>query len=507
VIATWRDHPRGVHDDCDVVVIGTGAAGGAIGKVLTDAGLDVVFLEEGPPIDHERAGRSVAEAARHLFRESGTQVATGRSVIPVLQGRCVGGSTAINSAICWRIPDDAYDRAFARFGLTDAVPLAELHRHYDQIEKDLEVEPVREAAMGRNNLLMKQGAEALGYQGQPTRRYEQGCEGSGRCIQSCASQRKRSVDVTYIPHAVERGARVYATCRAQAFVTSGKTVTGVKGRFFNPDTGEPAGAATVLARRGVVLAASVVQTPALLATLHLDGRAHLGQHFRAHPGTGMAGLYDEPVRPWLGATQGYEVTHFRDAGIKLESLCIGPELGSVRMAGVGQAFMDTLADFDHMAVWVVAARADAEGSVRGAAGGGAAISYTPSANDMFKVRSGMRALAAMHFAAGARCVLPGIHGVQARLGRDQLGQLAAAPLDPQAYSLVATHLFGTARMATDPADGVVGTGFEVHGVRGLYVVDSSLFPTNIGVNPQHTIMAVAMIAGERIANAAPTASS
>ena len=34
--------------------------------------------------------------------------------------------------------------------------------------------------------------------------------------------------------------------------------------------------------------------------------------------------------------------------------------------------------------------------------------------------------------------------------------------------------------------------------RGLYVVDSSVFPTNLGVNPQHTIMALATLLAERL---------
>jgi choline dehydrogenase-like flavoprotein len=499
VIATWRDVPDGATDACDVAIVGTGAAGGAIGKVLADAGLDLVFIEEGPPVDHARAGRNVAEAARHLFRDGGTQVAIGRSVIPVLQGRCVGGSTAINSAICWRIPDDAYARAFADFGLADAIPLAELHRHFDTIEKDLDVHPVREEVLGRNNQLMRAGAERLGWRGQVTRRYETGCEGSGRCLQTCAGGRKRSMDVTYVPHAIARGARVYATCRAEGFVTSRRRVTGVTGRFWNPDTGAAGAALTVHARRAVVLAASVVQTPMLLGTLPVAGRAHLGRHFRAHPGTGVAGVYPDTVRPWLGATQGYEVLQFRDRGIKLEALGIGPELGSVRLAGVGASFMAELEGFDRMAIWVVAARAEAEGRVRGRPGRAAVIAYTPTREDLAKVRAGMRALAELHFAAGARWIEPGIHGLPARLGPDERGRLDDAPLDPQAYSLVATHLFGTARMAADATTGVVGPDFQVHGLRGLYVVDSSLFPTNIGVNPQHTIMAVAMLAGERIA--------
>jgi choline dehydrogenase-like flavoprotein len=48
-------------------------------------------------------------------------------------------------------------------------------------------------------------------------------------------------------------------------------------------------------------------------------------------------------------------------------------------------------------------------------------------------------------------------------------------------------------------DGVVGFDGAVHGVRGLWALDASILPTNLGVNPQHTIMALAMLLAERIA--------
>jgi choline dehydrogenase-like flavoprotein len=501
VIRTYKEIGEAHDDSADFVVIGTGAAGAAIGKVLVDAGLDVIFVEEGPPIDARRADRSVAEATRHLFRDGGTQVAMGRAVIPILQGRCVGGSTAINSAICWRIPDDAWDRAFAQYGLGDAVPLRELHRHYDRIEEDLNAQPTATAVMGRNNELMRDGAAKLGWFGQPTKRYEEGCTGSGRCIQSCVNRRKRSMDVTYIPHAVGRGARVYATCRALGFLEKRGRIVGVRARAWNPDTGEQRGHLKLHARRGVVVAASCVQTPILLSTIKLAGHAHVGRHFRGHPGTGVAGYYDTPVRCWTGATQGYEVLQYRKDGIKMETLSLGPELGSVRLHGIGTEFTSLLAEYDRFAVWAVAARAEAEGTVRGSVEGGARITYTPTEGDLLKIRTGVRLLAEMHFAAGAKEVVTGLHGLPLRMGPEALSRIADLPLDGQNFSLVMTHLFGTARMALDPKDGVVGPDFQAFGAPGLYVVDSSVFPQNIGVNPQHSIMAVAMLAGERMAAA------
>jgi len=50
---------------------------------------------------------------------------------------------------------------------------------------------------------------------------------------------------------------------------------------------------------------------------------------------------------------------------------------------------------------------------------------------------------------------------------------------------------GTCRMGRHPDTSVVGPFGETHAVRGLFVVDASVFPSSVGVNPQVTIMAFA----------------
>jgi choline dehydrogenase-like flavoprotein len=53
-------------------------------------------------------------------------------------------------------------------------------------------------------------------------------------------------------------------------------------------------------------------------------------------------------------------------------------------------------------------------------------------------------------------------------------------------------------MGSDPARSVVRPDFRHHRVEGLYVADSSVFPTNTGVNPQTSIIALASICGRRV---------
>lgn len=61
------------------------------------------------------------------------------------------------------------------------------------------------------------------------------------------------------------------------------------------------------------------------------------------------------------------------------------------------------------------------------------------------------------------------------------------------------HLLGTARMGINPRNSVANEIGELHGVKGLFVADSSLFPTSGGVNPASTIQAVALYVADHAA--------
>jgi choline dehydrogenase-like flavoprotein len=202
-----------------------------------------------------------------------------------------------------------------------------------------------------------------------------------------------------------------------------------------------------------------------------------------------------------GATQGAESIHFRKLDrLKLETIAMQPELAAVRIPGVGAELMQKFESFANLAVWVMLVRAEAEGTVKPGWGGRDKVTFSLLKSDMERVRRGEALIAKMMFDAGAREVWPGIHGLPSVLtSPDQVKLIEDGPVDSRAYSFIATHLFGAARMGPDPRTSIVGTNFETHAAKGLYVVDSSVFPTNLGVNPQHTIMAMSRLAATRIA--------
>ena len=473
----------------DYVIVGSGAAGATAARVLVETGRSVCVLEEGPALDPKKFTNDVWPAFKHMFRDAGAQVARGRAFMPVIQGRCLGGSTVINSAIVWRVADDVFDQWDA-LGLSDALPRKELHKRWDIIERELKVAPAPRPVWGRFNSLMDDARRKLGVSAHAIRRYADGCRGSARCLTGCPHGAKQSMLVSYLPYAESKGAEIVTGARVDRVHFNGSRAVAVSGPGFK-----------VRARRAVILGASAIQTPQLLQQSGVDG-PHVGAHFQAHPGCAMFGLFDEKVDMWYGATQGFDADEHRRVGrYKIETISLQPEVMFARLPGVGERWRAAMREARHLAIWAVQMRAYAEGSVRRRFWG-PDIQFSLDARDMVTLRRGLRFTADLFFAAGAKAVMPGIFGLPEKIFPGEQWMLEHAPADPRCYTMILTHLFGTTRMSVRGCDGVVGPDFGVHGASGLYVLDSSVFPTNTGFNPQHLIMGAAWLGAERLAEAA-----
>jgi choline dehydrogenase-like flavoprotein len=461
----------------------------------------VVVIEEGPHVPTEELRSDMYTGFKRVWREMGFQVAEGRAFTPILQGRCVGGTTAINGAIIHRLPEAIHHVWAEEHGLGEALPYPELERIFDRLDTELGVGTAPDAVFGNNNRLMEQAVRELGIGGNRIRRNVKDCQGSAHCNQGCPTGRRQSMNNSYVPRAIVAGARLYATCKVERILTAGGRAVGVAGRFADPVSGEMGPKLVARARHAVIIAASAIQTPLLLAENGIGKSSGLvGERLQAHPGSGVVGIFDEPVQMWSGATQGYETTHYWNERMKFETVGMPLEFGAARLPGVGPELMHQLGDYGHLAIWGVQVRAQAHGRVRRSFLGKTQIQYDMTDADIRVLKLGVRRLVEMMFAAGAREVLPGVHGLPERVRSvDAVEPIFGLPDDPRLFHCIAAHLFGTAVMGLGASSSVVGPDFQCHELAGLYVTDSSVFPTNMGVNPQHSICALSWLASERLA--------
>lgn len=481
----------------DALVVGSGPGGSMVAAQLAAAGWRVAVLEEGDwaapadfPLDYARASAK-------LYRDHGLTTMLGRTPTPYLQGKAVGGTSVVNGAISWRLPHDVFEGWLARDpGLARGLDWDALHTATDAVEHRLHIRPTDPAIAGAKNLLMARGADALGLEHRPISRNVVDCQGSGRCLQGCPNGAKQSMDRTFLADAEAHGADIFSGARVTRIVHDGIRARGIEATLQGK-LGE--GLPLLLhARKAVVLAASAVGSPLLLIRSGLGGGA-VGRHFACHPGTSVSGHFGVDIRCWEGATQGHEVIGLRHEGLKFEALGFDVSVLAARLPGVGRALHRSLSGMHQEADWGVAIKSSAEGRVQSLFGK-TLVRWSPSAQDVLRARRGVAVLGRMLLAAGAERVYLGVAGWQAPLSSAaELERFEQdGPLTAQAYQFVATHLFGTCRMGSDPATSVVDPQFAHHRIRQLYVADSSVFPSNTGVNPQTSILAMAALCAQHV---------
>lgn len=477
--------------DADYVVVGTGAGGASAAVSLARGGAKVIAVEAGAWRDPPDYPSTTYGAMRDLFDEWGTMITRGRAFWPVVQARAVGGTTVINCAICVRTPGDIFAQWEREHGVGGDVMAKAMWERQDSLEAELCAEVVPSVTAGRSNELAMKGAKALGYDSHAMTRYVKGCAGSGQCLQGCKLLRKQSLNLNFMPEVLARGGVVVSSAPVDRILFQGRRAVGVTGRFVHPTSRAKGAVFTVRAEKAVLVAGSATHSPALLERSGVKNPA-LGKFFRAHPGTGIFGVYDDPVDMNIGATQGWASTAFRvEPGFKLETLSIPPEMVAGRLPGGGVELMGRLTEYRHLAMWVHAVRAESVGTVKNGFGGRPVVKYTLDRADMERFRKGMAIVARTHFAAGAREIIPGVYGLPYKLGPDDVHLLESGPLDPRCYVAILSHLFGGCVMGSDPSRSVCDSRGRVHGYEGLVIADASAIPTNLGVNPQHTIMSLA----------------
>ncbi len=486
-----------VRIDADVCVVGSGAGGGTIAAELADGGLDVVILEEGGYFNTKDYSPDIMKSFRDLYRNGGASLFMGKPNVVFTEGQCVGGSTTVNGAICWRAPEKIIKRWQWEDGLT-ALSYKALEPIFEQVEKRINVAPQSPESIGADSRTFKKGADALGYRTTEIRRNQIHCVGANLCTNGCPTGAKQSTLQTYIPRALARGAQLYSDCRVQRILHDGHKVRGVTGRFRRPGSGFHG---KIEVRAPIIVASGgATQTPILLQESKIRSESGLiGERVTLHPNIKAVGLYDEDLESWKGALQGWQINEFMEEGILLAISFVAPALTSMGFPEIGQRHLQIMERYNQMlTAGALIEDSDSAGRIRSWFGE-PRMTYTMSDRDFHNLKRGLALASEVLFASGTKEVLLPVHGLNKLSSPDEIPKIFHPRVDRGALDEVLTvHAMGSCRMGGDPKTSVIGPFGEHHQLSGLFVADASIFPSPIGVNPQVTIMALATWIGQHI---------
>jgi choline dehydrogenase-like flavoprotein len=505
----------------DAIVVGSGAGGSVAAARLAEGGWDVVLLEEGNLVSLEELNEREGDMTARLYAERGMRATDDLSFM-LLQGSAVGGGTLVNWMITFRTPDHVLDEWRSRFKL-EGLSSSDLTPVFARIEQEIHVTEVPNDAHSPANRILLDGARQLGWRAEAGRINARGCVRAGFCGQGCRYGAKQSVDRVFLPRALAAGTRLIPDARADrieiverdtagsAAIRSSRRSTAPLKRVhvtrLDPVTRKPVGSFVVEAPV-VMLGAGAIGTPAILQRSGLGGGG-VGRFLRLHPTTAVVGEHADDVYGAAGIPQSAVCDEFsrRDDhgyGFWIECAPMHPALASVAINGIGEEHRALMRRFRKTANVIVLVRDGSDldvsnGSVTLSSKGRVRISYRMGQRDRANLVAGVEAGARILMAAGLRGVRT-LHTRGNELHNEgDVVALRSRGYGPLDLTMFSAHVNGTCRLGSDArTSGVDSTG-QRHGVRGLYVVDGSLLPTGLGVNPQLTIMALSSVIADGIA--------
>ena len=166
----------------------------------------------------------------------------------------------------------------------------------------------------------------------------------------------------------------------------------------------------------------------------------------------------------------------------------------------GMAAKQMMHQLKHYAGCLVMVSDKGEGTVSASANGRAKIHYEFDPGDLERIKKGMVLTAEVLLAGGAKELTAPVHQIGRHTTATSLGK-ALEDRTIHDFIMYASHPMASCRMGTDPQTSVIGPDAQAHHLPGLYLADSSIFPTSLGVNPQLTTMALATAIARDMAQA------
>lgn len=462
-----------VHHDCDVLIVGSGAGGATTAAILAEAGHDVLIVEEGPWIEQGSVVPFSLDQMDKQYRSGGVTVALGVPSIAYTEGRCAGGGTEVNSGLYWRPPEETLERWRSRYSIKDFAS-DDILSICEEVEASLSVQKVPGEHTDASRILQR-GADRLGWTNDEIPRWMTYPDGAG-----ATEGKRQSMTRTYLPRAFAAGARMLCDHRLDKIVRHGRTASAAE---LTHD-----GAPVTIGFRDVIVCGGAIQTPAILQRAGL--RHRVGRTLAVHPTVKLSAKFATAVNTPEDVSV-YQVKQFAP-NISFGGSASHPGLVALALTDNWRDFGSAVTSWPELAVYYAAITSEGRGLVQAVPGlRDPIVTYRLTKRDRDLLGQGLARLAMVMLEAEAEEIYPAFKGAPVVRNRVDLERMTAQFAASKA-SVMTVHLCSTAPMGDDERRCATDSHGLVHGTDNVFVNDAALLPEAPGVNPQASVMAVAI---------------
>ncbi|KAF6168914.1 hypothetical protein GIB67_038411 [Kingdonia uniflora] len=496
---------------CDAVVVGSGSGGGVIAGVLAKAGYKVVVLEKGNYYARNTLSLLEGPTMDQMYQGSGI-VATDDLGVIILAGSTVGGGSTINWSASIKTPQHVIDDWSNNYELE--LFDSKLYKEAMEVvcgRMEVQSENYGE---GFNNAVLRKGCLELGYPVNDIPRNSPPDHYCGWCCLGCKDGRKKGTSETWLVDMVNSGNGVILPgCEVIKVLHERKkgrtqdTATGILFEFDNYGKGKEVYHAK---SKVTIIAGGAIGTPVLLRESGLRN-PNIGKHLHLHPVAMAWGYFPdkfEQKKSYEGGimtAMSTVVAEFDSSGYGavIQAPALHPGMFSAVTPWVsGIDIKERMRRFSRTAHVFALARDRGSGEVSSTS----KLSYKMDHSDEKNLQNGLEKVLRILAAAGA--IEIGTHhhkGKRLNVNRASSHEFekfvkeeSGRDLRNLSGPICSAHQMGSCRMGIDPVRSVVNQRGETWEVEGLFLADSSVFPTALGVNPMVTIQAIAYCTSQSV---------
>ncbi len=488
----------------DVVIIGSGAGASVLAYGLAKAGREVLMIERGDHVDPTTFTEDEVDMLSRLYADGALQLSRDFR-FQVLQGSCVGGTTVINNAVCFNMPDAVLDR-WNSSPINTSIDKIRLNNSYNTVRNLISVNLQKENGGQRKDFLnhgakvFSQGLEKMKLNLPPNVTMEveaniKDCLGCGYCNIGCKYGKKMSMLDTVLPKTQkefgEKSLRIIAGLEAKKLKSNGSKIKTLSCEFSN-------GRKIEIKANTFVVSAGAVSSSIILLNSKL-GIDNAGKRLSFNMGSPLTAAFKEPVNAYDGLQISHYLKTSPDPGFIIETWYNPPVAQALTMPGWFEDHYRNMLRYDRLSCTGVLVPTASNAEVTTAGLTGREIKFVPTKEDLNRLLEGLMLSGEAFFAGGAESVMPGTFKYYEFKSLAELKKLPEIVKDPSDITLGTGHPQGGNILSGNKNIGCIDPEFKVYGYDNLFVCDASIFPTSLGVNPQLTVMALADYAAPIIA--------